>query len=137
MHLPHILPTACGTESVINPRWRELDRRHRSLTGKLNALRAKYLAIDTQKRAEPSHKQHGKWILGKAQLLDEIEAMMQQLQQIKTTKKEVKRHVKLEELPEQNQFAKLSYSRRTLLLTRSKVLGISLSSILSSFELKK
>ena len=106
-----------GTETVVNPRWRELDRRHRSLTGKLNALRAKYLAMDTQKRAEPSHKQHGKWILSKARLLDEIEAMMQQLQQIKATKKELKRHVKLEELPEQNQFAKLSSSRRTLLNT--------------------
>ena len=71
----------------------------------------------TQKRAEPSHKQHGQWVLSKAELLDAIESRMQQLQQIKAAKKEVKRHVKLEELPKQNQFAKLSSSRRTLLNT--------------------
>ena len=113
----HSTESFSGAERVVNPRWRDLDRQHRSLTSKLNQMRAKYLAMDTQKRAEPSHKQHGQWVLSKAELLDEIESRMQQLQQIKAAKKEVKRHVKLEELPEQNQFAKLSSSRRTLLNT--------------------
>ncbi len=106
-----------GTETVVNPRCRDLDRQQRSLTSKLNQMRAKYVAMDTQKRAEPSHKQHGKWVLNKAELLDEIESRVQELQQVKAAKKEVKRHVKLEELPEQNQFSKLSSSRRTLLNT--------------------
>ena len=106
-----------GTETVVNPRWRDLDRQQRSLASKLNQMRAKYVSMDTQKRAEPSHKQHGKWVLNKAELLDEIESRVQELQQVKAAKKEVKRHVKLEELPEQNQFAKLSSSRRTLLNT--------------------
>ena len=106
-----------GTETVINPRWRELDRRQRSFTGKLNQMRARYVAMDTQKRAEPSHKQHGKWLLKKAELLDEIEAGTQELEQIKASKKEINRRVKLEELAEENQFAKLSCSRRSLLNT--------------------
>ena len=113
----HSRESFSGAETVINPRWRELDRQQRSLTGKLNKMRAKYLAMDTQKRAEPSHKQHGQWLLKKAQLLDEIEAGMQELEQIKASKKEVKSRVKLEELPEENQFAKLSASRRSLLNT--------------------
>ena len=113
----HSTESFSGTETLINPHWRDLDRQQRSLTSKLNQMRAKYLAMDTQKRAEPNHKQHGQWVLGKAELLDEIESSMQQLQQIKATKKQVKRHVKLEELAEQNQFAKLSSSRRTLLNT--------------------
>ena len=106
-----------GTETGVNPRWRDLDRQQPSLAGKLNQMRAKYLAMNTQKRAEPSHKQHGQWVLSKAHLLDEIEAMMQQLEQVKETKKTQKRHVKFEELAEQNQFAKLSSSRRRLLNT--------------------
>jgi hypothetical protein len=113
----HSTESFSGTETVVNPHWRDLDRRQRSLTGKLNQMRAKYLAMDTQKRAEPSHRQHGQWVLSKAELLDEIESGTQQLQQVKAAKKEVKRHVQLEELPEQNQFAKLSSSRRTLLNT--------------------
>ena len=94
----HSTESFSGTETVINPRWRELDRQQRSLAGKLNQMRAKYLAMDTQKRAEPSHKQHGQWVLKKAQLLDEIEASMQELQQIKASKKEVKSHVQLQDL---------------------------------------
>ncbi len=109
--------TFCGTETVINPRWRELDRQQRSFNSKLNEMRAKYLAMDTQKRAEPGHKQHAQWELSKAHLFDEIEGMLQQLQRIKEAKKQIKRHVPLEELPEQDQFAKLSSSRRTLLNT--------------------
>ena len=113
----HSTESFSGTEMVVNPRWRDLDRQQRSLTGKLNQMRAKYVAMDTQKRAETSHKQHGQWVLSKAQLLDEIESRMQQLQQAKAAKKQEERHVKLEELPEQDQFAKLSSSRRTLLNT--------------------
>ena len=113
----HSTESFSGTETLVNPHWRNLDRQQRSLTGKLNQMRAKYLAMDTQKRAEPSHRQHGQWVLSKAELIDEIESTIQQLQQVKVAKKEVKHHVKLEELPEQNQFAKLSSSRRTLLNT--------------------
>ena len=115
--IAHSTESFSGTETVINPRWRELDRKQRSLSGKLNHMRAKYLAMDTQKRAEPSHKQHGKWLLKKAELLNEIQSCTQELEQIKGSKKEVDRHVKLEELPEENQFAKLSSSRRSLLNT--------------------
>ena len=113
----HSRESFSGTQTVVNPRWRELDRQHRSLTGKLNQMRARYVAMDTQKRAEPSHKQHGQWLLKKAELLDEIGAGTQDLEQIKASKKEIKRRVKLEELPEENQFAKLSCSRRSLLNT--------------------
>ena len=72
---------------------------------------------DAQKRAEPGHRQHAQWLLKKAELFDQIEAGMQRLEQIKASKKEVERRVKLEDLPEENQFAKLSSSRRSLLNT--------------------
>lgn len=113
----HTTESFCGTETLVNPRWRELDRQQRSLNSKLTKLRAKYLAMDTQKRAGPSHKQYMQWELSKAHLLDEIEGTIQQLQPIKEAKKEIKRHVQLNELPEQDQFAKLCSSRRTLLNT--------------------
>lgn len=113
----HSTESFSGTETVINPRWRELDRQQRSLTGKLNQMRAKYVAMDAQKRAEPGHRQHAQWLLKKAELFDQIEAGMQRLEQIKASKKEVERRVKLEDLPEENQFAKLSSSRRSLLNT--------------------
>jgi transposase-like protein len=111
----HTTESFCGTETIVNPRWRELDRQQRSLNSKLTKLRAGYLAMDTQKRAEPSHKNYVQWELSKAHLLDEIEGTLQQLQPIKEAKKEIKRHVQLDELPEQDQFARLCSSRRTLL----------------------
>ena len=115
--LSHSTESFSGTETVINPCWHQLDRRQRSLAGQLRKKLADYLTMDTQKRAEPDHKDHGKWLLKKAELLDEIEAVEEELEQVKKSKKEVKRRVELEELPEENQFAKLSASRRSLLNT--------------------
>ncbi len=106
-----------GTEIVVNPEWRALDREQRSLRGKLTRTRAKYQQIDTQKRADPGHIQHANWLQSKADLLGEIEYLQTQQQKTKEQKKGVEKHVYWKDLPEKERFAKLPPSRRILMNT--------------------
>ena len=113
----HRRETFNGTETVVNPQWRQIDNQQRRLRTERTQARAKYVAMDTQKRAEPTHKHHTHWQLAKAQLLEQIQNCDQQLHTLKEEKRSVQHYVCLEELPQESQFAKLASSRRTLLNT--------------------
>ena len=106
-----------GTEIVVNPEWRILDKAQRSHAGKLTRTRAKFLEIDTQKRADPNHKQHGSWLQAKADLLEEIENLQTRQQKTKEQKKGVEKHLCWNDLPEEQRFSKLPSSRRILVNT--------------------
>lgn len=106
-----------GTETVVNPEWRALDKTQRSHAGKLTRTRARFLEIDTQKRADPHHKQHETWLQAKADLLEEIENLQTRQQKTKAQKKGVEKHLCWKDLPEEQRFSKLPSSRRILVNT--------------------
>jgi len=110
-----------GTETVVNPEWRTLEREHRSINGKLTRVRSKFMEIDTQKRADPQHKQHEKWLQTKADLLEDIEHLQHRKQEITAQKKAVDKHVCWKDLSEKDRFAKLPPSRRALMNTISMI----------------
>jgi hypothetical protein len=106
-----------GTETVVNPRWREIDKQQRSTRGLLNKARAKYVAMDGQKRADPRHREHSKWEHSKAELLETIQNLEQKLDTLGAAKKDHDKHIAFDQLQPNEKFAKLSTARRALMNT--------------------
>lgn len=106
-----------GTETVVNPRWREIDKQQRSARGLLNKARSKYVAMDGRKRSEPHHRDHPKWEQSKAELLESIQNLEQNLETLGAAKKAHDKHIAFDQLRENEKFAKLSTARRALMNT--------------------
>lgn len=106
-----------GTEEVVNPDWRELDRKRRSTTTKLVRARAGFMDMDTQVTADPNHKRHENWQIKKDARLEDINMLVQELAEIKFNIKKVQKHITWDELPEHQRFKKLPSSQRILMNT--------------------
>ena len=106
-----------GTEKVVNPDWRELDRTRRSTTTKLVRARASFMDMDTQVTADPNHKRHENWQIRKDAKLEDINILVQELAEIKSNIREVQKHITWDELPEHQRFKKLPSSQRILMNT--------------------
>ncbi len=106
-----------GTEEVVNPDWRELDRTRRSTTTKLVRARADFMGMDGQVTADPHHKQHENWQIRKNTKLEDINILSEELAEIKSNLKELQKHIMWEELPENQRFKKLPSSQRILMNT--------------------
>lgn len=106
-----------GTETLVNPRWREIDKQQRRTRGLLNNARAKYVAMDGQKRADPHHRDYSKWEQSKAELLETIQNYEQKLDTLGAAKKDHDKHITFDQLQQNEKFAKLSTARRALMNT--------------------
>lgn len=104
-------------ETVVNPEWRRFDRQRRTEQGKLAAACLKLRQMDAQKGADPQHKSHEKWQIKKADQLEEILCLEEDIRATKETLKQIPQHIAWAELPEKEQFKQLPKSRRTLLNT--------------------
>ena len=92
-----------GTEKVVNPDWRELDRTRRKTTTKLAHAQAGFMNMDHRKSADPNHKRHENWQIRKNAKLKDI--------------KKVQKYITWKELPESQRFKKLPSSQRILMNT--------------------
>ena len=132
-----------GTEKVVNPVWRNLDREANSLRSKLIRRRAKSVEMDSSVSADPHSKGHNKWLAKKGELMLEIENMEKELKNVKSRKKDTKHYIKWDELSETDKFMKLPSSRRKLINTiamiayRAETAMASLMSNLSHISLSK
>jgi len=106
-----------GTEEVVNPNWRELDRTRRSTTTKFARAQAGFMDMDTKVTADPNHKRHENWQIKKDAKLEDINILVQELSDIKSNIKEVQKHITWDELPEHQRFKKLPSSQRILMNT--------------------
>ncbi len=97
---------------VVNPSWRELDGRSRSLKGKLTQRQARFAALTLHPEADPS--QMPKWEQRKAELLEEIQLLEHEWEEVKRRMKETPQHLKWDELPQENKFERLAPSRKRL-----------------------
>ena len=57
------------TKTVVNPKWRDLDREKRKLTTMLNRRIVQLHKMDDQKRADSTHKKYGEWQVKKAETI--------------------------------------------------------------------
>lgn len=91
---------------VVNPDYRKLDGQVRSTNGKLSRAMAAFGAMSCGKTIEAE--QMEPYILEKAALQEKIEDMQKTLADLKKTRKETARHIKVQDLPEEARFRQLS-----------------------------
>jgi hypothetical protein len=91
---------------VVNPDYRKLDGQVRSTNGKLSRARAAFGALSCLKTIEAE--QMEPYILEKATLQEKIEGLQKVLADLKKTRKDTARHIKVQDLPEEARFRQLS-----------------------------
>jgi hypothetical protein len=100
---------------VVNPRWRELDRRKQSIKSKLTNRRARFAALTMHPESDESAQ--ARWEKRKADLVEEIQQFEHELTQIETTMKATPHHLAWQEMPETEKFERLAPSRKQLVDT--------------------
>jgi hypothetical protein len=105
------------TETVVNPAWRELNKRRNAVQGKLTYRRAKFAALSLHPEPETDKSRFKKWIKKKAKLLEEIQQYEKELEELKATLKDTAHHIQWDQLPEEHKFHSLAPTRRRLLDT--------------------
>ena len=97
---------------VVNPPWRELDRQCRSIKAKLTQRQARFAALTLH--PEDDEAKMSKWEQRKAELVEEIEQLENQLNEVKEQIKQTPKHVQWDQLPTSDQFERLAPSRKRL-----------------------
>jgi len=100
---------------VVNPAWRELEARRRSLKSKLTHRQSRYTAHTLHPEANEAKLE--KWEKEKAALLEEMEQLEHELEEVKQRQKETPDHLAWEALPEEAKFQRLAPGRKQLMDT--------------------
>jgi hypothetical protein len=102
---------------VVNPKWRELDRRKRSVKSKLTHRQARFAALSLHPESESDEAACAKWEKCKAELVEAIEQFENELTDINDQLKTTPGHLKWDELPATDKFERLAPSRKQLVDT--------------------
>ncbi len=102
---------------VVNPRWRELDRRFRSLKTKLQRRHAEFAAHTLHPETDTDAEAVQKWQARKSKLMETIEELEHDLQEVKQQRTAAPQHLEWDEMPAEDKFKRLSPSRKRLLDT--------------------
>jgi hypothetical protein len=94
-----------GLERIVNPAWKKIDSKIRSLNSKITARNAKFAKIQLNPESEP--KLITEQIKIKSETLEEINNFQKDLQEAKAERKLLEKHINFEDLPEENKFEKL------------------------------
>jgi transposase len=100
---------------VVNPAWRELESRRRSVKSKLTQRQSRYAAHTLHPEADEAKVK--KWEKEKAALLEEIEQLEHEVEEVRQRQKETPRHLAWEALPEEAKFQRLAPGRKQLMDT--------------------
>ncbi|MDA2924933.1 hypothetical protein MYX65_09820 [Acidobacteria bacterium AH-259-L09] len=100
---------------VVNPRWRDLDHRLRSLQGKLQRRQAEFAAHTLHPQTDPQ--ELPKWEQRKSELLEEIEQLEHEWEQVKQQRQQTPHHLQWDEFPVEEKFERLAPSRKRLMDT--------------------
>jgi len=103
------------TTRVVNPAYRQLDGRVRSLRGHLTRKLAAFSAMGLKGEIEP--KKVKAFEQKKAELHEQIEALTKELDELKRLRKAVEHHITIAELPEEERFKQLSTQSKHLIDT--------------------
>jgi len=105
-----------GTQQVVNPAWRELERERRKLTSKLTNRRAKFANFELHPELG-DEKKIAKWESKKAGLVEEIESFEHNIEEVKLLLKTTPRKLDWDDLPTEHKFEQLKPSRKLLMDT--------------------
>jgi len=102
------------TEEVVNPAWRELNKRRTSVVNKLRYRRAKFAEMTLHPVTGEDPKKYDKWVGKKAELLEEIENLEHQSAEMLAELKNTPKHTTWKELGEEDRFNRLLPGRKRL-----------------------
>jgi transposase len=103
---------------VVNPRWRELDRRYRSLRTKLQRRQAEFAAHTMHPLGEDADREAvAKWERQKGEMRETVEGLEHDLEEVKAQRKATPHHLEWDELEADDKFERLAPSRKRLLDT--------------------
>jgi hypothetical protein len=103
---------------VVNPRWRELDRRYRSLRTTLQRRLAEFAAHTLHPTTDrEDHEAVAHWEQRKSELRETIEHLEHDLEEVKTQRQATSHHLEWDELEAEDKFERLAPSRKRLLDT--------------------
>lgn len=105
------------TEIVVNPCWRELDKERNRLRTTLMRRKAVFAELTLHPQPKNQPKRHQKWEEKKAAMLEEITGLEERLKKTKEQLKETPRHLRWEELKQEDRFTKPPSGRKRLLDT--------------------
>jgi hypothetical protein len=97
---------------VVNPAWRELDRRSRSAKGKLTQRQARFAALTLQSEADET--KAARWEERKADLREQIEQLGHEVDSLKEQMACTPKHLHWDDFPEEAKFERLAPSRKRL-----------------------
>ena len=109
------------TSSVINPKYRELDQRHKALSATINKKKIKYAAISLQNK-EMSEKEIQRYIKKKNDIQLEIEDLEKQRTTIIEVKKKTQKKILFKDLDENQKFD-TSVNERKFFLDTIKIIA--------------
>ncbi len=105
------------TERVVNPTWRELDKRRISLMNKLRYRQARFTEMTLHPEAEDNQARYHKWLHKKVDLLEQIQHFEHQLNAVKDQLKQTPKHITWAELKDKDKFYRLLPGRKRLMDT--------------------
>jgi len=106
------------TRPVVNPRWRELDRRYRSLRTQLQRRQAEFAAHTLHPVVDrEDHEAVAQWERNKSELRETVEHLEHDVEDVKTQRKATPHHLEWDELEAEDKFQRLAPSRKRLLDT--------------------
>jgi hypothetical protein len=97
---------------VVNPAWRELDRRSRSAKGKLTQRQARFAALTLG--SEGDEAKTTEWKKQKSDLREQIEQFEHEVHSLKEQMNSTPKHLDWDQFPEDAKFQRLSPSRKRL-----------------------
>jgi hypothetical protein len=103
------------TISVVNPAWRKLQQKRRTLQGKLNTRERDFGRLTLEQ--EYDSKKLQQWEKHKSELYEEMQGLKRDISNTKTQLKRTPKHIQWGELPENEKFNRLPPSRHRLLDT--------------------
>jgi len=106
-----------GTETVINPTWRDLNRSKNSIQNKLRYRFARFAEMTLNPETEENQEKYDQWIEKKSKLLEEVENYRHELEDVKLKLKDTKKHIALSELEDGDRFQRLLPGRKRLMDT--------------------
>ena len=97
---------------MVNPTWRELDRRSQSAKGKLTQRQARFAALTLKSEADET--KAAQWEEQKADLREQIEQLEHEVDLLKEQMAGTPKHLHWDDFPEEAKFERLAPSRKRL-----------------------
>ncbi|MCP4107801.1 MAG: hypothetical protein GY749_20040 [Desulfobacteraceae bacterium] len=104
------------TKQVVNPVYRRLEGGIKKHAAVLSRRKVKFLNLQ-MKESELTPKKMEKYEQKKGELRDEIEFIKKELDLLKAERKQTKKHIPFEELPDEEQFHRIAPARKQLIDT--------------------